>query len=151
MSTHRWILSVVGLVVVIILYNLPKVVVDNDPELGQNEGSSQQATSSHQFEIKEADQSLIAALRDRIKSSTDKKKSTIFADSLANLYLTYNFLDSADWYAEFILRQDTSIESQLLAGEIFFKAFSFSVDQQSAKHYGDHAAECFRKVIAQQA
>lgn len=146
MSLHRIIVSVVAVVLVILIYNLPKVVVDNDStETGVG---SENSEVSHDFEIRASDSLKIASLYNKISSSESNEKNTIFADSLANLYLAYNKLDSAEKYAEYILSQGEQVLNYQLAGDIFFKAFGFSKEQSDVAKFGKRAGSCFEKVLA---
>jgi len=144
---QRWGLSFAGLLLILAIYYLPKVVVDNDPELAGIRIDENATADTHTFEISDADQRKISSLRNLINSTSENKNNAIFADSLANLYLRYNGLDSAVWYAGVLLKADSSIESQLLAGEIFFKAYGFSADSQQAKSFAKMAAGCFEKAL----
>tara|TARA_R110000868_G_scaffold76311_2_gene219507 strand:+ start:778 stop:1590 length:813 start_codon:yes stop_codon:yes gene_type:complete len=146
MSLHRIAVSVIAVVLVIILYNLPKVVIDNDSTetgiTGENE-----SMVSHDFQITASDSIKMAGFYNKISSVGNNKKSIIFADSLANLYLAYNKLDSAEKFARFILNQGDQTENYLLAGNIFFKAFGFSKVQSEVSKFSGLAADCFSKVL----
>jgi tetratricopeptide (TPR) repeat protein len=145
MSLHKIIVSVVAVVLIILIYNLPKVVVDNDStETGIG---SESAEISHDFEISLTDSLKIADLSNKISSSGNNEKNTIFADSLANLYLAYNKLDSAEKYAEYILSQGEEVSNYQLAGDIFFKAFGFSKEQSDVTKFSKKAGSCFEKVL----
>lgn len=145
MSLHKIIVSVVAVVLIILIYNLPKVVVDND---STETGVASRGTEvSHDFEISPSDSLKIADLSNKISSSGNNKKNTIFADSLANLYLAYNKLDSAEKYAEYILSQGTEVNNYQLAGDIFFKAFGFSKEQIDVTRFSKKAGSCFEKIL----
>ncbi len=146
MSIHRITVSIIAVVLAILLYNLPRVVVDNDStETGV--GSSESQATSHDFEMTPEDSIRIANWSNKIAIAGNNKKSTIFADSLANLYLAYNKLDSAEKYAVYILAQGDQPENHLMAGDIFFKAYGFSKEQSQMKKYGEQAASSFNKVL----
>ncbi|MFY0651486.1 MAG: tetratricopeptide repeat protein [Cyclobacteriaceae bacterium] len=144
MSLHRIVVSVVAVVLVVLLYNLPRVVVDND---STETGIQEEQEARHGFAISSTDSLKISRYINNISTSDNNKKNAIFADSLANLYLVYNKLDSAEKYARFILQQGEGIEYNLLAGDIFFKAFGFSSNQTLVKKYGELAADCFKKFL----
>lgn len=146
MSLHRIAVSVIAVVLVIILYSLPKVVIDNDStETGI--ASENESIESHDFQITASDSMKIAEFHNKIASAENNKKSIIFADSLANLYLAYNKLDSAEKFARFILNQGDLTENYLLAGNIFFKAFGFSKVQSEVSKFSGLAADCFSKIL----
>ncbi|MFT7032425.1 MAG: tetratricopeptide (TPR) repeat protein [Cyclobacteriaceae bacterium] len=142
---HKTIVSVIAVILIIFIYNLPKVVVDNDStETGIGTATTE---VSHDFEMSAADSLKINDLSNKISSSGNNEKNTIFADSLANLYLTYNKLDSAEKYAQYILSQGQEANNYQLAGDIFFKAFGFSKEQSDVIKFSKKAASCFEKVL----
>ena len=145
MLLHRTIVSIVAVVLIVFIYNLPKVVVDNDStETGVG---SERIEVSHNFEINTLDSLKIANLFNKISYSENNKKNAIFADSLANLYLAYNKLDSAEKYAEYILSQGEEVINYQLAGDIFFKAYGFSKEESEVSRLGESAGNCFKKVL----
>lgn len=146
MSFHRITVSVVAVVLAIILYSLPKVVVDND-SLETGIGEANEPTDSHDFSISASDSLKLADLINKFSAAGNNKKSAIFADSLANLYLAYNKLDSAEKYGRFILSLGDEVENFQLAGDIFFKAFGFSKGKNEIDKFGELAANCFEKVL----
>ena len=146
MSIHKIVVSVIAAVLVVILYNLPRVVVDNDSsETGIT--SDPEPITAHQFQIGSDDSLKISSLLQIISDEQDNKKNAIFADSLANLYLLYSELDSATKYAAHILTLGNDKENFLLAGNIFFKAYGFAKNEGEATEYGEKAAQCFEKVL----
>lgn len=146
MSFHKITVSIVAVVLAIALYSLPKVVVDND-SLETGIGETNEATGNHDFSISTADSIKLSDLRNKLSTAENNKKSAIFADSLANLYLAYNKLDSAEKYGRFILALSDEIENFQLAGDIFFKAFGFSKEKGDIDKFGELAANCFETVL----
>ena len=79
MNRHQIILLVVGVVAVVVLYRLPRVVVEND-KLTEVE------SPSHSLSLSEEDINQISDLRVQLSESQDPKKSVNFA---ANLDFNY--------------------------------------------------------------
>ena len=116
MKKPQVLLSVFGLVLIVGLYQLPRVVVENDTETA--------AVETHSFEVSEADQTAMTSLRQLI--TADNKNSSNFADSLAGYFLKYGLLDSANRIAEEMLRIDSSLITKEKAVDIFYRIFERS-------------------------
>lgn len=150
MSLHRWLVLAIGVVLIIVLFNLPKVVVDNDAadvELTSAEGGSS-VDQTHTFTFSEEDQIRRDSLLRKL-SFSGKEKSVIFADSLARLYLSYNELDSAAYFADMISKFDVSVAGQLKAGEIFFQLFGIALNQADLSKYAEKTQACFEVVLSE--
>ncbi|RJE71788.1 tetratricopeptide repeat protein [Reichenbachiella sp. MSK19-1] len=146
MSTHRWLVLIGGIALIVVLFSLPKVVVDNDAIDTEIVDTAAPVEGTHGFSISEADQKRRDFLKNQL-ADADKEKSVIFADSLARLYLGYNQLDSASYFADVILEYDQSIVGQQKAGEIYFQLFGISLNQADLAKYAKKAQVCFQKVI----
>ena len=65
MNRQQIILTVGALLVVILLYQLPRVVVENETTV---------EVETHDFSISDTDQATFTALRQQLKESSDTKK-----------------------------------------------------------------------------
>lgn len=139
MSKHQIILLISGVVAVILLYQLPRVVVEND-----------QVTDvmPHEMNVSDADNEAIMSLRNQLKEISDNKKSINFADSLARVYLKYQMIDSAQAYADKILALDTGVFAKYLAGMIFYQSFQNSTDQNAAVIIAQKAKDIFEELLS---
>lgn len=146
MAKYRWGLLVFAIALIAILYSLPRVVVDND---AATEQLSQEAEieSTHSFDISPEDVEIISSLEKRLSVSSDNKKSVIFADSLAKMYLSYNELDSSASYIDLILTYDQSTDSYQKAGDLYYQIFNIALDQEKASIWAGKAAQCFEEVL----
>ncbi len=147
MSVRQWLVLLAAAVLVVVLYNLPRSVVENttsDVDL-ENEGVSN--SSGHSFSIAESDQAIIFSLRNLISKSESNKKVAIFADSLSGIYLKSNFLDSAEFFADLTLDMDSSILGQKSAGDLYFRIFGISSDSDRTMRVASKAANCFERVL----
>ncbi|MEQ8470215.1 MAG: tetratricopeptide repeat protein [Marinoscillum sp.] len=124
MNRQQVFLVVAGLLAVILIYQLPRVVVENETTTD---------VESHDFSINDEDERRFASLRQQLKESSEIKKSINFADSLAKLSLKYNLVDSASKYAQLILKLDTSKEAMEIASMIYYQAFQMSGEPEQAK------------------
>lgn len=144
-----------AVVLVITLFNLPKIVVENDQrevttnQDAGNEGSgdNEEETGSHISSIPSEALDQIVKLREKLKNSADNKKSAIFADSLALLFDRYNRLDSAARYLELAASASPSVETWEKAGESYYKAYSFAVSREKQQFLAAKAGEFFEKVL----
>ncbi len=113
MKKPQILLSVFGIILILGLYQLPRVVVENDAET---------AVETHDFKITPDDAQAISSLKELIATS-EKEKSSNFADSLAKYFLRYGMLDSASLVSEAMLERDSSLSTKEKAVEILYRIF----------------------------
>lgn len=145
MQQQQIIISVIAVLVIIGLYQLPKVVVDNDEDTGLTPDQSQPDNQAHKMELPDSVANIMDQLRDNLVQSNSMQKSSTFADSLARAFLIYNQLDSATKYAEYILELDT-IGLAETAGNIYYRAFGLVNAGTSAEKYGSRVREIYSQV-----
>jgi tetratricopeptide (TPR) repeat protein len=160
MLKQRVIFVVVGIVLVVILYNLPKIVVDNDPE-ARLEGTERAAMSAnggnsinemkdpHDFEIPPEVQARLVSYRTEFNEESNPDRVGV-ADSLAFIYLTYNKYDSAAKYLEYIAINKPSIDHFQNAGNAFYEAFSFAMDRGIAMELAEKARYYYNLILDEQ-
>jgi len=146
MLKTRIILVVVTLVLVSLIFLLPKVVVDNDSDLSSDVAQGQE---EHSGTISPETASNVQELLKDFTVSEDNEKSAIFADSLAVLYDELGLLDSAASFREQASQLVPGKERLLETGEAYYKAYSFSTDPEKIEMYGQKAREFFEKVLEQ--
>lgn len=148
MSLHRWLVLVGGVGLVVILFNLPKVVVDNDSNETNLTSANEAIDESHSFDFGKEAESQANRLLNSINTLSGNEKSAIFADSLAGLYLSYNMIDSAGKYVDLMLSVDSvGISNLKRVGELYFQIFGISLNRNVAKTFADKAGYCFDKVL----
>lgn len=156
MSKSKIILSVAALVIIIGLFLLPKAVVNEESASVQNteESSNPENTTNpspevepHSTEIPSDSQDLVNSLRENFNNSDDNEKIVIFADSLAALFKSYNMLDSAAKYQGIAAEKDPAVYSFKKAGDAYYEAFTFAVDQTKAQDLAEKAREYYNKGI----
>lgn len=170
MFTQKIILSISAVLLVIAIFLLPKVVVDNEEEtIAENEemvedhseGDGHQhdtnslkdkadkaVTEAHNIQISTSDQNRIDKLRKNLQNSTTKEKSAIFADSLATVFGNYNKFDSAAKYSSLAADYMPGQENWLKAGNSNYEAFSYALDVGKARQLGADARQYLEKVLA---
>ncbi|MEP0367871.1 MAG: tetratricopeptide repeat protein [Cyclobacteriaceae bacterium] len=138
MNKHQVILLVVGVILVLVLYNLPRVVVENDQITN---------VKPHDLNVSDTDNEVIISLQNQLSDLSDKKKSINFADSLASLFLKYQLVDSAGKYAELILSLDSSALGVYRAGMIYYQAFENAAGGDNAILLAEKARAQLEKLL----
>lgn len=146
MLRNRIILIAVSAVLVWLIFKLPKVVVDN--ETGSVTDSAAVAASQGHNSASADLKSKISTLRAKYQAVTEKEKSAIFADSLAIRYKEAGIFDSAAWFAEDAATFFNTTESWIKAGDQYYQAFTFAVDEAKQKALATKAQELYTKVLA---
>lgn len=160
MLKQRVILAIVGIILVIIIYNLPKIVVDNNPnaKLEKTEKAAMSANITdnfnkigglHTFEITEEDQEKLNNYRNKFKNHSFPHQTTV-ADSIASIYLTYNKYDSAAKYLEYIAINEPSVQHFQVTGDVFYESFSFAMDREKAIALGEKARYYYNLILNEQ-
>lgn len=145
MTTKQIIISIAGVVLVIVLYNLPKYVVENDEQeaAGQiMQSSGEQPDAAHGLaEDLKTDLSFWKS-----QLSTDKSENYfIFADSLVSAYLNLGYVDSAAWVAAQAMEMGDA--GKAFAGNAYYRAFSFAPDVDKANALAEKTREILNEVL----
>ena len=140
MNRQQIILSVGALLAVVLIYQLPRVVVENETTV---------EVETHDFSISNEDETTFTSLRQQLKESSDIKKSINFADSLAKLSLKYQLIDSAASYARLILSLDGSREAVAKASMIYYQAFQATTDAEQSKELASKARDGFEALLVE--
>ena len=139
MSRTRLILILITAAVVILIFLLPKAVVQSENELANAPDTVAKAHAP----VSIANQVSITRLRHQFET----KKSSIFADSLWQLYTSIGKYDSAAWYAENSASFLKTTDSYLRAGNSYYEAFSYALEQEKQAQLGAKAREFLGKAL----
>lgn len=141
----RIILVVASAIVIWLLFLLPKFVVENDEQMGANEmpESSEDPHGTTPAAIRES----INSLNAQYLGASEKEKSAIFADSLANLYTQAGQFDSAAWFAEKAASFLKNTESLIKAGNSFYDAYTFALDPKKQNEMAEKTRYFLGKVL----
>ncbi len=148
----------IALALIVALFLLPKVVVNNEekqlseeehsPDDGHDHGPDESpATAVHSATLSASDEENIKVLRENIFNSVNKEKSATFADSLATLFRSMSRYDSAAKYVEHIATLQPGQQTWLRAGNSYYDAFSFAVDQKKLTYLGEKAREYYSRAL----
>jgi len=148
MLKTRLLLIIASAVVIALIFLLPKVVVNHEDEMGTNtpdsvaEKASQAHTTAPQGVL-----SSIQRLRGQYSEGSINEKNAIFADSLASLYEKAGKFDSAAWFAERAATVFNTTESAVRAGDYYYQAYTFALDQGKQGQLASKAQEIYGEVL----
>ena len=152
MWLSKLIVTALALVLVVILYMLPKVVVDNEQQenvQAMNDPEVSEVSESHQRPLTDQQQTAVQALKEQFNTGENPEKSANFADSLAGLYTELNYLDSAAYYYGVAADIEPVMSRWLMAGESYFDAYSYAVESQKQQQLGAKARQYFDLALEQ--
>jgi tetratricopeptide (TPR) repeat protein len=160
MLKNRVILVVLGIILIIIIYNLPRIVVDNDSDAelqltekasvaSEGMNNSDKRSDYHSFEISSEDQNRLQSLKENFSNEVNSNK-VVIADSISQMYLEYNKFDSAAKYLEYIAINSPSIEHYLAVGDAYYESFGFAMDRETASRLGEKARYYFDLILEEQ-
>jgi tetratricopeptide (TPR) repeat protein len=138
MNRSQIILSVLAIALVVFLFQLPTVVVEN--ETGA-------VVEMHDMGVSDTDATAIQSLRDLVIKSESQNLAN-FADSLAKYYLKYGYLDSAVSVAgEYLVKEQSSLKSLRSAGNVYYAAFERSQTSEEATERIALARNVYQQIV----
>lgn len=144
MLKTRILLIIAFLLVVGLLYKLPKAVVENDQALV--ESADPAAIENHQ-EVSASVQQSINLLRGNLVNKPLNRNSAIFADSLAGLYIAAGRFDSAGMYYEQSAPFFDTNKQLLKSADAYYKAFTFSMDAAKRSSFSEKARSLYENLL----
>ena len=139
MNKAQLILTSIAVIAVVILFQLPRQVVENDQLQEVTE------TESHSMSMPQEVENQIAELRRLIQDNNNFDKRANFAHSLARRYLDYGVLDSAVGYAKRIESWSEGPSEQ--AADIYFTAFERSPSPEQGVGYAEEARRILNELL----
>jgi tetratricopeptide (TPR) repeat protein len=146
MLKNRILLIAISAALILGLFMLPKVVVENDDQLTTTVKDSIGVAEPHNAAPKELVER-IANMRKQYLNSAEKQKKAIFADSLADLYTKAGEFDSAGWYAEEAAQFFNNEKSWVKAGDSYYQAYTFSLDPEKQAQLAEKTRVYLGKVL----
>lgn len=153
MLRSRIIMLLLAAALIVLLFNLPRVVVDNTEggisteTVVQGEESESGQEFLHNQEISLEDKEIMTSLKASIQKEGNQEKTTTFADSLAEMFMFYRKYDSAATYFERAAKLDPQEERRIKVGNAYYEAFTFTIDATMADFYGEKTREYFNPII----
>ncbi|GAB4233506.1 MAG: hypothetical protein Tsb0034_06800 [Ekhidna sp.] len=139
MNKTQLYLIIGSIALVVILFQLPRRVVEND------QLQEVSASENHSLQIPQEVESQIAELRRLIQRENSFDKKTNFAHSLARRYLDYGVLDSAVALAKDIQGWTEGPSEE--AADIYFTAFERSPTAEEGASYAGIAKEILEQLM----
>lgn len=152
MKKVQVLLLVVAVLLVVAIYSLPKVVIDNE---GTEEAAFIDETIpggivDHSTEIPEEVQPRIAFWKDKLFSNGRIQPNIESLDSLMAVFMEINKYDSAAYYAKLYAEELDQISLWQKAGDAYFEAFTFALDKPKIDFLGGKAREIYQKILEEQ-
>lgn len=151
MIKTRIVLIIISAVLVLAIFQLPKIVVNNDeatlsPDSAMAGGGVSKDGEMH-LPIPEDTRSAIKNLRMQYLTSSEQEKNAIFADSLATLYSQTGKYDSAGWFAGEAATFFKTTASLVKAGDQYYQAYTFALDESRQQAWAEKAREYYASAL----
>lgn len=145
-------LAVGGLLVIVLLYMLPKVVVDSDAKSLKTDTTQTAAQTdnpaAHQMSaVSPEQQALIERQRAVWQEAKDEKALLAAWKPLAEAYRQASRYDSAAYYAALLADRHPNMTNWLLAGEAYYEAFTYAIQPERAASLGELARTYLQKAL----
>jgi len=152
MLKTRILLAVACVVVIWLIFLLPKVVVENESELKNDSSKSgspgrTMAKSDVHTKTPKHLTDRIARFRTNYNTAATKEKNAIFADSLAKLYAEAGKFDSAAWFSEEASKFFNTTKNWIKTGDNYYQAYTFALDQDKLNAMAAKTQEFYGKVL----
>ncbi len=144
------------------LYNLPKVVVDNEKKTLQQpvkenaaatanrdknvKSDAPTVTENHTESLNAEQQKVITNLREIYTTSTGKSKIKA-SDDLITQFVKYTRYDSAAYYASEVAKIEPSESNLMRAGGLYYEAFTYAIESGKTAKMGELTRGIYQKIL----
>ncbi|MBC7407782.1 MAG: tetratricopeptide repeat protein [Arcicella sp.] len=144
------------------LYNLPKVVVDNEKKTLQQpvkenaaatanrdknvKSDAPTVTENHTESLNAEQQKVITNLREIYTTSTGKSKIKA-SDDLITQFVKYTRYDSAAYYASEVAKIEPSESNLMKAGGLYYEAFTYAIESGKTAKMGELTRGIYQKIL----
>ncbi len=151
MNRIQWALIAGATALIAVLFLLPRGVVQQERTLSDREGDAPAvAEAPHDEPASPQVVQRLRVLRINYERVSDTEKKVTFADSLTSLYQEVNKFDSAAYFMAEKAKLQPSLANQLRAGDGYYEAFSYAVDPERARRFGEAARTHYQQVLDEQ-
>ncbi len=152
MNKVQILLIVLAVLLVVGIYSLPKVVVNNDSteESAFIDETVPGGIVDHSTEIPEEVQPRIVFWKNRLFSNGRIQPNIESLDSLMAVFMEINKYDSAAYYAAMYAEELNQLPLWQKAGDAYFEAFTFALDKPKIDFLGGKAREIYQKILEEQ-
>jgi tetratricopeptide (TPR) repeat protein len=152
MKTKQIVTIGLAIVLVVILYNLPKVIINKDNKNKLAEGKN---TTTELDKISDLKKTIltenqiqkITTLRNNFNTVLDVEKRCNFADSLAETFISLSLLDSAAWYAEKLVLLNTELKAKATAADIYYNLYTLADEPTVANRFATKAQQYYKDIL----
>lgn len=148
---YQLILILVAVFLILGLYNLPKVVVNNkDKKLNTNSEQSLQTNPKQESQhpkLSDKNQKKLDSLKKELKNLDSEEKKANFANSISDLYKSVSQFDSAAHYMEVLYDIKPNLKNLIKTGDAYYEAFQFAINANKASKLGQKARDFYQKVL----
>lgn len=151
MNKGQIVLLVIAIAAVVGLYSLPKVVVDNDSDQNAQafiDPAESDGVVDHSSDIPEEAKGVIESIKANLLSNGEITDNQVALDSLMAVFQSINKYDSAAYYAAEYAKQFNTVEHWRKAGDAYYEAFTFALDEQKIRLMGTKTREAYENVLA---
>ena len=153
MNKFQVLLVALALLLIIGMYSLPKVVLNNEDtrETSFVDESIAGIVAAHSnAEIPEQLKSRIEFWKEKLFLNGKIQSNIASLDSLMVVFAQANKYDSAAHYAELYARSFNELSDWQKAGDAYFEAFTFALETQKIEVLGTNAENAYKKVLAKE-
>lgn len=148
----RVILGVVTVLLIFGMYQMPRVVVENDvindaQQLSQPEDLNEENPEGHSVSVNAEQAKIISSLREKLDTERNPKIFVNFADSLGKMYVRANNLDSAFYYSKRILEVSPGRSGKLQSGLLVYRIFEVSQDLNKKQALGVRVRNLLEPIV----
>lgn len=155
MKKTQLVLVAVGIAAVVVLYSLPKVVVDNDATAAKVEesgeessASTDQISESHENELSSENRAQADQLISNFKNAPTKEEKVTAAQVLAGIYKEEGLYDSAAYYwTQAVETWPDNLFLSEEAGKANYEAFSFALDKKKVESLAEKTRNYLNRVL----
>jgi outer membrane protein len=158
MNKRQWFLIGAALILVIALYSLPKIILDNDQDeivgiqkdLKDSTAGSATENAAHSLIQDTSVMSRVEKFKEEYELASNNKKKSIFADSLAKAFMGLRDFSNAITYGKMALDLNSTSENKENLADIYYEAMTFSLDMQSAEELGTDSRKLYEGLLEEQ-
>lgn len=145
-------LPLVALLLVILLFSLPKEVVKSakEPENKITKTANDIHKNHTARDMNLTDRQHLVHLKQNFFLADSLELKKRYEDTIFNIYQKYTFIDSIAYFLDEVALKSPSLFNWERAGNGFFNAFISSQDEGLRKKYGNFAVRYFDKVISRE-
>lgn len=158
MSKKQWLLIGAAIILLVFLFTLPKIIIDNDAdtiaELESEKSdtivSEQEKNGPHSILADSLYDSKVEKFKSSYQLAENKKKKSIFADSLAQAYSEMRDFDNAIIFGKQALELNETSENKESLANIYYEAMTFSLNMDDAGKMGAQARDLMEALLEEQ-